>query len=185
MTTQDCQKPANGDRAMTAQDQELLPSRAEITLTWDQVTYAAKVGLMRTIESRKRGLKPSTYGIDKRSQWDHDRTGAIAEYAAALLLEEEWSASINNFSGPDVGEWLIRQTHHEGGHLIVRPRPNDETHGDAVYLLMIGELQHWRCAGGMWGRVAMHNQFWRSDWDAWLVPQALLRLPTRLQEPEA
>jgi hypothetical protein len=139
-----------------------------ITLTWPEVFHAAMVGVARRVTSLKHGRQPSNY--TQRSQWDIDIEGAIAESAYGKISGQYWSASVDTFKTPDVGKTQIRQTVHKNGHLIVRRRDPHEDY----FVLMIGEIKQWLCAGGISGPRARIDEYYNSEQDNWYVPQGVL-----------
>ena len=106
----------------------------EVTLTWEEVYEASQVGITRTIESRKQGLKSiRTKGLEV---WGIDIGGAIGEFAAAKALGIEWSKSVNTFrTGGDVGPYQIRCATNHNYRLKFSDRDKD-----AVYILVTGNV---------------------------------------------
>tara|TARA_R110001592_G_scaffold333787_1_gene617802 strand:+ start:685 stop:1155 length:471 start_codon:yes stop_codon:yes gene_type:complete len=146
----------------------------EVTLTWVELWQAALCGCTRRISSMRDGLKKDNNTIG-RSNWATDIDGAAAELAYAKSTGQYWSASLNSFKAPDVGDVQIRSTNHPSGHLIVRQ--NDAENEN--YVLVICQGSNFKVKGWMLGSEAKDDTYWKDghhgETGAWWVPQASLK----------
>ena len=124
-----------------------------VNLEWYEIEKATFVGIRRTIESIKMGLKDA-HGYTGKDPWEMNCLGACGEYATAKLLDRPWSGSINTFKAADIGEKIqVRSSKRIDAPLIVRP--NDDP--DHFYFLAIAThpyLKQFDIVGYIQGKVA-------------------------------
>lgn len=123
----------------------------DITLTPDEIQYAATAGVMRRVDSMKANLTNRRYS--DASDWDIDIEGACAELAVAKAMNVFWNGHMRTFKGPDVGDLHVRSTTHANGHLIIRD--NDDE--NAVYVLVICDCPRYKIVGGISGKRARRD----------------------------
>lgn len=145
-----------------------------VVLTPYEVDMAGKVGFNRHAKQLERGRSTSRWREDA---WSIDIEGACAELAYAKLMGVYWDGSVDTFkSQGDVGNIEVRSARRETDSLIIRP--NDDPY--SVYVLMIGTIPNFKCAGGLVGMDARKDEFLRGARDkgrpeAWFVPQEELK----------
>lgn len=149
----------------------------EVTLSWEEVEWAATVGMRRTIESCRSRRRDAHGLLGKRETeipWNIDIQGALGELAVAKAFGIAWPAHIGNFHGPDVARKLQVRTATDPSHsLIVRSADAD----DHVFVLALGKLATYRIVGYVLGRKAKQKQWERAPRGrpaAWFVPQSAL-----------
>lgn len=79
------------------------------TLTRTDPFWAARVGVERRLESKRRGLRDKNCESDPEAiALANDIFGAGAELACARYLLIPWKAGVNTFKEPDVGPYQVR-----------------------------------------------------------------------------
>lgn len=143
-----------------------------ITLTWSECLLASQIGMLRQIESLKKGL-PDKHGFDGLG-WDVHIEGAMGELAVAKYLGVYWSGSVNTFKNlPDVDSLEIRTRSKPEYELIVRENDSD----DSVFVLVTGKCPKYTLVGCIPGAQAKSPQ-WRKTHGgrppAYFVPHSAL-----------
>jgi hypothetical protein len=144
-----------------------VPVAVAVTLTADEVHFAASHGLVRRHAklSGNRGDRMQRY----RSTWDNEIEGVCAELAFCKLRGIYWSG-LGGIRAKDGGEVDVRWTKHEGtGGLIVYPHDPD----DGRIVLMDGFAPTYRVIGWIVGVEAKRDE-WLKDF-GYLVPRNELR----------
>jgi hypothetical protein len=144
----------------------------EIELTASEMMVAAQIGCRRNIESV---LSKRSDIIGLSNGWENDIEGALAETAFAKHFNMWLDPNLSKFGTKDVGEWHIRSTKHENGHLCIHPNEYE-----GKYVLMVGRLNHWRIAGWIDASEGRQEQFLRTMRNdrpvpCYWVPQSNLR----------
>jgi hypothetical protein len=152
----------------------------EVVLTWDEIWWAASVGIKRHIESKARGLRDN-HGYDGTMNWQYDLDGACAELAVAKLLGLRWDGTIDTFKKSDVGgDIQIRHTVPKNNRLIIRPDDNPKHR----YMLVTGTDPIYNVVGWIYGSEAMSHKEWLESPvnrpAAFFVGQQHLHNPTEL-----
>lgn len=98
-----------------------------VTLAWSEILIAASVGAMRRVKSLKKGYKPA-YGATKKSAWDHDINGAIAEMGTAVWFGAYWTGmgTIGRVDVADVGSLQVRSKLEFDDRLVIHLDQIDE-----------------------------------------------------------
>jgi hypothetical protein len=110
-----------------------------ITLESSEMIFAINAGAMRRVYNLQRGLRDK-YGLVKHP-WQADIEGAMAEMAVAKAFDVFWSGSIGKLHAMDAGNYQVRYTPYETGHLVLNPADDDSqtfifvTGGDGQYHL--------------------------------------------------
>lgn len=147
----------------------------QLPLTSDQWELAAKIGCKRRIDSVLRDYQNPNTGNDS---WDMDIEGALAELVVAEYLGLEWSQSIDNLDGPDVGYNVqVRSTHNvDSPELPVREK--DKPGDYFVSVAHVPRCKNFIIAGCIPGVFAKTDEFWRNANQKgvgyWAVPQKRL-----------
>jgi hypothetical protein len=85
------------------------PEQPIVKLTWFELKLAAEVGVLRNVESYKKGLPDKHYTA--KENWSTHILGASCELALAKILGIYWDGSVNVFKVPDVGPYHVRGTY--------------------------------------------------------------------------
>jgi hypothetical protein len=147
----------------------------EVTLTKEEMQMAALVGVARHWESWSKGHK-TTFGLDPdASLVSLHIDGAMGEVAVAKALGRYWSAGVNIFKGPDLGERVqVRTRSRHDYDLLVRP--GDKS--DHAYIHVTGSAPVLRVWGWVWGHEAKQPEWLREHGGrdpAYFVPADELR----------
>lgn len=102
----------------------------KIILTPAEVQMAAFVGCQRAVENIKNNAIYNVSGESAETFWDRMVGGAVAEAAFAKHLNVYWWKGERNL--PDVGEFEVRTTPYQTGHLHIKP---NDPEGKRFYLL--------------------------------------------------
>lgn len=150
----------------------LVEKGTNIHLTWDECKWAAEIGSLRQIESRKKGLNRHKDGYRDDDRWERDIEGALAELAVTKALGIKWNAGVNTFKKADCGlDLQVRQSGLDHACLIVRPSDSE----DDRYVLVTGRIPLYKICGSMLGKTAKGmDQYIRSPRGrpaAWFIPQ--------------
>jgi len=102
----------------------------EIVLNRQELRSAAYSGVERRLNGIERNL-PAMYGRDlRKTEWQNDVVGAIAEYAVAKYLNVCWNPATNNVAlkdlPGDVGTYQVRSTTWPNGCLLIQESDKDE-----------------------------------------------------------
>lgn len=144
------------------------PNPPQVTLTPEQMEYAAEFGRKRRAESRARGLMEIF--ADDGSGEERDIVAAQAELAAAIYLKKPWNGGVNSFKRADVGQNIqVRYTHWPDGCLCARPKDNPYH----IYVLVTGVPPTFNIVGWLTGRdimvdefkITVSNEYWRAPQD--------------------
>lgn len=126
----------------------------EVTLTWREVEWAARVGALRQIEAMRQGLEHIA-GFDGLG-WDIHVEGAAGELAFAKATDRYWDGSVNTFKeGGDVGAYQVRTRSRHVYDLLVRPDDSDIQ----AYVLVTGTVPAFQVHGWMLGADAKRPEF--------------------------
>src|SRR5262249_45351191 len=109
----------DGAKAMSVA--EVRPVVVKVRLSWEDMTYAAHVGVRRRVESLRGPFTPQ-HGAPQFSPhfWSQDIDCAAAELAVACYLDQPWTGEASR-AHCDVGRDIqVRHTWHPSGCLIVR-----------------------------------------------------------------
>ena len=144
-----------------------IKSSVEVKLNRQELRAAAYAG----VERRLNGVgkkRPQLYGAEERkSEWQIDIVGAIAEYAVSKYLNVYWEPATNterlsDLLG-DVGAYQVRSTSWPQGCLLIHPRDKP----NAVFILAtvndhIVTLQGWLYGheGKSVGEFKGNDTFW-------------------------
>lgn len=159
---------------------------ARITLTEQELEYAAMIGAKRHYESVIHGRKHNPpLKADDIGLWLHIE-GACGELAVAKWSGKYWGGDICTFKAADIGERVQVRTRSKHDYdLIVRDNDNDEH----AFILVTGVGIDFTLRGWIWGRDAKRPEFLKTYGGrpaAYFVPQSELRPmrlpPDRLQQ---
>lgn len=125
-----------------------------VELTPSEVMRAAELGCRRNIES----LFSNRIEVNGQAKpWIDHIEGALAEEAFGKAMQIWIDPNLKRFGMPDVGEWHVRSTNYENGHLWLYPK---ETEGK--FVLMVGKMHQWRIAGWIDAEQARQEKYFRS-----------------------
>jgi len=145
----------------------------KVTLTNEEVKEAKEVAMARQAENVLKGRKPA-YGINPQNDLRVHTLGACGELAVAKALDIPWTGA-RIFRAPDVGQFEVRTTVYQSGHLILHPKDND----NSIFILVIGEENTFELKGWIYGEKGKSRSYWKDkskkDRPAYFVPQIALR----------
>lgn len=118
-----------------------------ISLTWPELSFAAKVGMTRECYDRKAGYGHRPPLPDPRMGWATHIEGAAGEMAIAKWADVFWAGAIGNLTADDVGELQVR-TAQDRGRLILHPWDPD----DRVFVSVTGMAPHFKIMGWLMAR---------------------------------
>lgn len=151
-----------------------------ISLSWNEVSIAARVGTMRHCEALRAGKKDS-FGF-KGDGWGQHIEGACGEMAVAKACGVYWLPTVNTYkTGADVASWQVRTRSAPGYELLVRPSDPD----DAPFVLARGRCPDYQVVGWIMGRDAKRPEWLQTHGGrppAYFVPDAALRHIETLRE---
>ena len=159
-----------------------MPER-EITLTSAELIQGAMVGVLRVIQTiqKKRKHRRGQAGYS----WGDHIIGAHGEMVMAKYFNIYWSKG--GIRDADVGEYQVRATEYDGGHLLICPDKNNPKydqllHGkgdssDDKFFLVTGSCGSYIIRGFIMGRDAQRDDLWREftpkRW-TYAIPQSML-----------
>lgn len=147
-----------------------------VTLSRDEMIFAAQGAVIRNIDALLKGRKP-IFGNPQRELWVNNMVGALAECAAAKHFERYWTPCYERPTGvADLGRRSqVRASTNMSSPLRVYERDNE----DHAFLLVLVQAPQFTLAGWMWGRDAKQPEWEVDRRDAtdrtWCVPQDRLR----------
>lgn len=149
----------------------------EITLTRDEIVFAAQGGLMRNIENLLKGGKPR-FGHPYEQLWARHINGAHAELAVAKYLGVYWTPVYEKWANglPDLpGGREVRSITRPGKPLAFYEGNKPER----KYLLVHVETPKLTLIGWLFGHEIMRDE-WLAGTDdkgkrRWEAPQSALR----------
>lgn len=148
-----------------------------VTLDWNEVGIAARVGVQRMIRALARGRAPAHGGPGNDGNgWGLHIEGAASEMAAAKIMGRYWPAAVDPDYEGDLGPRLhVRSTPRPDGCLILHPNDAD----DGAFYLMVGQIPTFSMVGWIHATAGKVEQFWRTDVraPAFFVPQSELQPP--------
>lgn len=140
-----------------------------VRLTGDEGMAAVSVGAMQLMRAINRGLvgtrKGDHGGMSYRGmheRWANSILGALAEYAACKGLGIHWGSGFDGIHGDDGRGLQFRATHHDPAHLIVNEADTVKW-PDSWFVLIIGHWPEFRIVGGILGRDAKREKWFRAD----------------------
>lgn len=154
-----------------------------VQLSWMEVRVAAFAGVDRRIRALAHGLADYHAGAASKPDrgWELDVQGALAEMAAAKVLDLYWAGGWP--PAGDVARVQVRSTVLPDGRLVV----NQDDPDDVPFVLVVGVPPVLRLPGWMSGREAKAARWWQADvaCPAFFVPQAALHPMHELGEAPA
>lgn len=129
-----------------------------VTLAWDDVRYAAHVGVRRRVESLEKRFEPRNGSpLYSPTHWSQDIDAACAELAVAAYLDHAWTGERSQALFDVAPNIQVRHTWHDDGCLIVRPRDRD-----GRYVLVTGHDGDFDLHGWM-SLVACKQDRWKVE----------------------
>ena len=144
-------------------DTRQSPPPIKVDLDWQQLEDACCVGMLRRIDSLKRGYQ-ERHGAGSegyRDPWGININGAIGELAVCVGLGVDWDGSINNLVGPDIPNtnWQVRwkRRGYDGCKfgMIIRPKDRD----DDIFISVYGGPRHFVVEGWLLGSECKNGDF--------------------------
>ena len=127
------------------------------TLTWEQLEFAAKVGLQRNIQCLKEG-RFHRYGSKKPEMgWTWNCEGAAGEYLVALEFRFPWDGNLGNFRADDAGPLQVRTSPKHNADL--RLHDSDKDH--KAFVLVTGVAPNLVMRGWLFAHEGKKNRYWR------------------------
>lgn len=126
----------------------------EIKLTAEEIAMGAFYGAQRKAPDMVLGKRPLLpNGCPDNEIWNNQAEGALGEMALAKHLGIEYDPG---FAGAhDVGEFDVRTTHHENGHLLIQSYDKER-----LTVLVIGRFGTYRIMGCFYNPVAKQPKYW-------------------------
>lgn len=121
----------------------------QVDLTFVEIILAAHAGILRRVESLKKGRSQNQ--AIKNNLWEIDVIGSIGELAFAKYMGFYWANPMGTFKLPDLPGYQVRSTNYSSGSLIVREGDNSN---DYYVLALTGSLPKVFLPGGIVGRKA-------------------------------
>lgn len=143
----------------------------QVRLEWEDVAYAAHVGVRRRVESLQgRFLPRNGSPLYSPTHWSQDIDAACAELAVAEWLDRPWCGEQSQAAFDVWPDLQVRHTWHDEGSLIVRTRDRD-----GRYVLVTGHDGEFDLHGWMWLRDCKQERFKEVDGNTyWKVPASQL-----------
>jgi hypothetical protein len=138
-----------------------------ILLDWNELIVAAECGIMRRINSLRKGRDDGCHFTADKA-WSADIDACGAELGVGKYLGIYFVPLINTFKASDVAGYEVRSTALANGKLIVRPKDG----GASTMLLVVTQLPRMTLIGTFPAIEARCEKFWQGD--AWWVPQEFL-----------
>lgn len=151
-----------------------------VTLDWNEVSIAARVGVQRMIRALARGRAPAHGGPGNGGDltgWGVHIEGAAGEMAAAKIMGRYWPGNVEPDYDGDIGPGLhVRSTPRADGSLILHPRDVD-----GAFMLLTGCIPTFTMVGWIHSSQGKQERFWRDDVraPAFFIPQSELNPPER------
>lgn len=151
-----------------------------VTLSLQEMVQGATVGAMRRHAAEMDNRRPAhEFDDDKDSAFGIHVDGAVAEIAAAKVLDRYFEGRVNNFKSADIGKIVqVRHTISHKNCLLFRPNgktPDDPNH---VFILVTGSAPKLCVRGWLWGHECQKLGDKRAPNGrppAWFVAQEHLR----------
>lgn len=146
----------------------------EVTLTRDEMIFAAHGGVVRNIDAILKGRR-TIFGNPQRELWANNMIGALAECAVAKSLGRYWTPLYDQPTGvADIGtRTQVRSSLNPDATLRVYERDKP----DHAFILVVVKAPCFSLVGWQWGHEAKQDKY-RANGDGeatWAVPQAELR----------
>lgn len=144
-----------------------------ITLQFWEITMAAHAGIMRQVDSLKKGYQ-AAYGSGTSNDWQLHVEGCLGEYALSKHLNIRWSGK-GHFNIPDVGDVDVRTRSKDHYDLILHPKDPDERY----FYLLCGSNGIYTLKGRILGRDGKKQEYWKDPAGgrpAFFVPASALSL---------
>ena len=145
-------------------------------LSAEDAMCAASVATLQMVRKIANGRNGDHGGRSLRSmreRWADVIHGLMGEIALARTLNLPWTPGGMFVSCGDVANKLeVRATEYQSGHLLIY----DSDPVESPFVLMIGHYPQFAIAGGIVGKNARCEEWWRPDADppCWWVPQPAL-----------
>lgn len=143
-----------------------------VTLDNSEYLHALIAGCMRRAAAREKERK-NFYGAKSADAELLDLIGSVGEACVAKWLNAWW-AGAGIFRGDDVGQYQVRTTTYESGHLVLNNNDSD----DKPYILVVANNGVGKIHGWVYGREGKKPDFWTDKsgrGPAYYVPQSALR----------
>lgn len=145
----------------------------KVRLSESEIRIGSTNGADRKISSISGGFYRGNH--KQSSGWSEDIEGALAEMALCKHMGLYWTAGVNTFKHPDVGQDIqVRSTTRDDGCLIVR----DDDSDDHRFYLVIGSNGTYEIVGWLYGSEAKKDKWARNPGGyrrSFFVPQKFLR----------
>ena len=148
------------------------PQTVTITLDNSEYLHALIAGSLRRASARAKGRK-NYYGAQSADAELLDLVGSVGECVVAKHLDRFW-AGAGLFRGEDVGEYQVRTTTYDSGHLVL----NNNDYDDKKYILVCVNSGVGKIRGWIYARDGKQEKYWKDKsgrGPAYYVPQSDLR----------
>jgi hypothetical protein len=157
-----------------------VPETITVTLDNSEYLHALIAGSLRRASAREKGRK-NYYGAQSADSELLDLIGSVGECVVAKHLDRFW-AGAGLFRGEDVGEYQVRTTTYDSGHLVLNKNDSD----DKKYILVCVNSGVGKIRGWMYARDGKQEKYWKDmsgRGGAFYVPQSDLRPISTLKSP--
>lgn len=153
-----------------------------VELSNPEYLHALMAGCLRRASAREKN-RQNYYGALSANAELLDIIGAVGEAIVAKHLDKFWVGR-GEFRGGDVGNYQVRATTYDTGHLLL----NKKDYPDVPYILVTVSSGVGKIRGWLFGREGQKPEYWQDKSGrgcAYYIPQSRLRpiseLPTRRQ----
>jgi hypothetical protein len=150
------------------------PKPITVTLDWNELRFAALVGIERYIDNLKLGTQHTNGTPMSAPGWEMNIFGACGEMAVAKHLGLYWNGALGNWKADDVGEYQVRTSKRDNADL--RLHPTDR--GDRKFILLTGLTHVFKIVGWLKAEDGKREEYWRAGGKdtphAFWVPQNVL-----------
>jgi len=146
----------------------------KIRLSYKEMLIGAQIGIMRRVQSMKRGYTHA-HGRPDNDDWQRDIEGALGEMALAKYLNLYWVGG--EVCAVDVGDFEVRTTVRPNGRLILHPKDDDTRY----FWLVTGINGVYEIKGHILASEGKRDEYWSDPTGrqrhAYFVPQSALVNP--------
>lgn len=155
----------------------------QITLDDSEYFHALVAGCMRRVSARQKN-RQHYYGALPADAELLDIIGSIGEAVVAKYLDKWWVGR-GQFRGGDVGDYQVRTTKYDTGHLLL----NKNDYPEIPYILVTVSSGVGKIRGWMYAKEGQDEKYWKDKsgrGGAFYIPQSDLtpieKLPADVQQ---
>lgn len=143
-----------------------------VTLDNSEYLHALMAGCLRRVSARQ-AKRQNYYGALSIDAEMLDIIGAVGEAIVAKHLDKFWCGR-GKFRGGDVGDYQVRTTKYQNGHLLL----NNNDYPDIPYILVTVNNGVGTICGWLYAKEGQRQEYWQDKsgrGGAYYVPQSKLR----------